>query len=158
MAGVNKVFLLGNLTRDPELRYTANGSAVTGFGIAVNRKYKQDNVWKEETCFIEITVWGKQAENCAEYLHKGRTVFIEGRLNFRSWETEQGQKRSKLDVVAINVQFLSRPEKSDKMDEKQYDTKESNKAPGVENEKPDESKTQESNIGPQEKGEDDVPF
>ena len=106
MAGVNKVFLLGNLTRDPELRYTANGFAVAGFGIAVNRKYKQDNEWKEEVCFVDITVWGKQGENCAEYLHKGSSAFIEGRLNFRSWETEQGQKRSKLEVVATNVQFL----------------------------------------------------
>lgn len=158
MAGVNKVFLLGNLTRDPELRYTANGSAVTSFGIAVNRKYKQDNVWKEDTCFVEITVWGRQAESCAEYLHKGRTVFIEGRLNFRSWETEQGQKRNKLDVVAINVQFLSRPEKSDRTDENKYDAKEFNKAPGIENEKPNEFKTQESNVSPQEKTEGDVPF
>tara|TARA_B100000959_G_scaffold269450_1_gene315218 strand:+ start:1765 stop:2184 length:420 start_codon:yes stop_codon:yes gene_type:complete len=112
MAGVNKVFLLGNLTRDPELRYTANGFAVAGFGIAVNRKYKQDNEWKEEACFIDITVWGKQAESCSEYLHKGSSAFIEGRLNFRSWETEQGQKRSKLEVVATNVQFLSRSQKS----------------------------------------------
>ncbi len=111
MAGVNKVFLLGNLTRDPELRYTANGFAVAGFGIAVNRKYKQDNEWKEEVCFVDITVWGKQGENCAEYLHKGSSAFIEGRLNFRSWETEQGQKRSKLEVVATNVQFLSRASK-----------------------------------------------
>lgn len=112
MAGVNKVFLLGNLTRDPELRYTANGFAVAGFGIAVNRKYKQDNEWKEEACFIDITVWGKQAESCSEYLHKGSSAFVEGRLNFRSWETEQGQKRSKLEVVATNVQFLSRTPKS----------------------------------------------
>tara|TARA_B100000315_G_scaffold12567_1_gene11892 strand:+ start:13403 stop:13822 length:420 start_codon:yes stop_codon:yes gene_type:complete len=111
MAGVNKVFLLGNLTRDPELRYTANGAAVAGFGIAVNRKYKQDNEWKEEVCFIDITVWGKQAENCSEYLHKGSSAHIEGRLNFRSWETEQGQKRSKHEVVATNVQFLSRSSK-----------------------------------------------
>ena len=112
MAGVNKVFLLGNLTRDPELRYTANGSAVAGFGIAVNRKFKQDNEWKDEVCFIDITVWGKQAENCSEYLHKGSSAHIEGRLSFRSWETEQGQKRSKLEVVATNVQFLSRSQKS----------------------------------------------
>ncbi len=113
MAGVNKVFLLGNLTRDPELKYIANGSAVASFGIAVNRKFKQGEEWKEDVCFVDITVWGKQAENCAEYLHKGSSAFIEGRLNFRSWESEQGQKRSKMDVVANNVQFLSRPSKSD---------------------------------------------
>ncbi|HJP19529.1 MAG TPA: single-stranded DNA-binding protein [Nitrospinota bacterium] len=112
MAGVNKVFLLGNLTRDPELRYTANGSAVAGFGIAVNRKFKQDNEWKDEVCFIDITVWGKQAENCSEYLHKGSSAHIEGRLSFRSWETEQGQKRSKHEVVATNIQFLSSSSKN----------------------------------------------
>ena len=112
MAGVNKAFLLGNLTRDPELRYTANGLAVAGFGLAINRKYKQNNEWKEEVCFVDITVWGKQAENCAEYLNKGNSVFVEGRLNYRSWETEQGQKRNKLEIVASNVQFLSRPAKN----------------------------------------------
>lgn len=111
MAAVNKVFLLGNLTRDPELRYTATGLAVTGFGLAINRKFKQNEEWKEETCFVDITVWGKSAENCAEYIHKGSSVFVEGRLNFRSWETEQGQKRNKLDVTASNVQFLSRSSK-----------------------------------------------
>lgn len=108
MASLNKVFLMGNLTRDPELRYTPNGSAVASFGLAVNRKYKQGEVVKDETCFVDITVWGKQAENCAEYLSKGRGVLIEGRLSYRSWETDEGQKRSKLDVVANNVQFLQR--------------------------------------------------
>ncbi|MFV1951443.1 MAG: single-stranded DNA-binding protein [Nitrospinota bacterium] len=108
MASLNKVFLMGNLTRDPELRYTAGGSSVADFGIAVNRKYKQGDDWKEDVCFVDITVWGKQAENCAEYLNKGRGVFIEGRLQFRSWESEEGQKRSKIEVVANNVQFLSR--------------------------------------------------
>lgn len=108
MASLNKVFLMGNLTRDPELRYTASGSSVADFGIAVNRRYKQGDDWKEDVCFVDITVWGKQAENCAEYLNKGRGVFIEGRLQFRSWESEEGQKRSKMEVVANNVQFLSR--------------------------------------------------
>ncbi len=121
MAGVNKAFLLGNLTRDPELRYTANGFAVAGFGLAVNRKFKQNNEWKDDTCFVDITVWGKQAESCTEYLHKGSSVFVEGRLNFRSWETEQGQKRNKLEVVANNVQFLSKPEKKIGTDENKDD-------------------------------------
>jgi len=106
MANLNKVFLLGNLTRDPELRFTANGSAVAGFGFAANRRYKQNDEWKEEVCFIDITVWGKLAELCSEYLNKGSSAYVEGRLNFRSWETEQGQKRSKYEVVANNVQFL----------------------------------------------------
>ena len=109
MASVNKVFLLGNLTRDPELRYTPSGAGVASFGLAVNRRYKAGNENKEEVCFVDITVWGKQGENCVEYLNKGSQVFIEGRLQFRSWETEDGQKRNKLDVVANNVQFLGKP-------------------------------------------------
>ena len=108
MASFNKVLLMGNLTRDPELRYTASGAAVASFGLAVNRKYKAGDEWKEEVCFVDITVWAKQAENCAEYLHKGSPVFLEGRLNFQSWETDTGQKRNKLEVVANNIQFLSR--------------------------------------------------
>jgi single-strand DNA-binding protein len=74
--------------------------------LAVNRKYKAGEEWKEEVCFVDITVWGKQAENCAEYLSKGRPVFIEGRLQFSTWETDDGQKRNKLEVVANTVQFL----------------------------------------------------
>ena len=106
MASFNKVLLMGNLTRDPELRFTSNGSALAKFGLAVNRKYKAGEEWKEEVCFVDITVWGKQAENCAEYLSKGRPVFIDGRLQFSTWETDDGQKRNKLEVVANSVQFL----------------------------------------------------
>ena len=106
MASFNKVLLMGNLTRDPELRFTSNGSALAKFGLAVNRKYKAGEEWKEEVCFVDITVWGKQAENCAEYLSKGRPVFIDGRLQFSTWESDDGQKRNKLEVVANSVQFL----------------------------------------------------
>ena len=105
MASFNKVMLMGNLTRDPELRYTSNGSAVTSFGLAVNRKFKQGDEWKEDVCFVDITVWGKQGENCAEYLSKGRPAFVEGRLQYSTWESD-GQKKSKLEVVANTVQFL----------------------------------------------------
>jgi single-strand DNA-binding protein len=105
MASFNKVMLMGNLTRDPELRYTSNGSAVTSFGLAVNRKFKQGDEWKDDVCFVDITVWGKQGENCAEYLSKGRPAFVEGFLKFSTWESE-GQKRNKLEVVANTVQFL----------------------------------------------------
>ena len=108
MPSFNKVLLMGNLTRDPELRFTASGTAVAGFGLAVNRRYKSGNEWKDEVCYVDITVWGKQGENCAEYLNKGSGVFVEGRLHMRSWETEEGQKRNKLEVVANNVQFLGR--------------------------------------------------
>jgi single-strand DNA-binding protein len=98
---------MGNLTRDPELRYTASGAAVASFGLAVNRKFKQGEEWKDEVCFVDITVWAKQGENCAQYLNKGSLVFLEGRLNYQTWETD-GQKRNKLEVVANNVQFLTR--------------------------------------------------
>ena len=105
MASFNKVMLMGNLTRDPELRFTANGSAVASFGLAVNRKFKQGDEWVDDVCFVDITVWGKQGENCAEYLSKGRPAFIEGYLKFSTWESD-GKKRNKLEVVANTVQFL----------------------------------------------------
>lgn len=106
MASLNKVLIIGNLTRDPELRYTSGGAAVCSFGLATNRKFKQGEEWKTEVCFIDVTVWSKQGENCAEYLNKGSQVFIEGRLNYQTWEADGGGKRSKLEVVANNVQFL----------------------------------------------------
>ena len=106
MPNLNKVLLIGNLTRDPELKYIPNGTAVAGFGLATNRVYMVEGEKKEEVCFIDITTWAKTAESCANYLHKGSLVFIEGRLKFDSWETDDGQKRSKLSVVADRVQFL----------------------------------------------------
>jgi single-strand DNA-binding protein len=108
MANLNKVLLMGNLTRDPEVRYTPKGTAVTELGIAVNRIYSGENGEKrEEVTFVDVTVWGRTAENAGEYLRKGRPVFIEGRLQLDSWEDKQsGQKRNKLKVVADNVQFL----------------------------------------------------
>lgn len=120
MANFNKVLLMGNLTRDPEIRYSAGGggggggggreggSAICKFGLAVNRQWRnQAGEKQEETCFVDVVVFGRQAETCNEYLRKGRPVFLEGRLNFNQWEDrESGQKRSKLEVVAENVQFL----------------------------------------------------
>jgi single-strand DNA-binding protein len=106
MANYNKVILMGNLTRDPELRYTPNGTAVANMSLAVNRRYKVNEEWKEETDFFDIVVFGKQAENCSEYLKKGRPVLVDGRLQQRRWETDEGQKRSKVEVVASIIQFL----------------------------------------------------
>lgn len=107
MASLNKVFLIGNLTRDPELRYTAGGMAVANLGLATNRVYKgKDGEKKEETCFVRVVVWGRQAETCSQYLTKGSPLFVEGRLQSRSWETEDKQKRNTLEVVALNIQFL----------------------------------------------------
>ncbi len=111
MANLNKVLLMGNLTRDPEVRYTPKGTAVTELGIAVNRTFSGENGEKrEEVTFVDVTVWGRTAENAGQYLKKGRSVFIEGRLQLDSWEDKQsGQKRNKLKVVADNVQFLGSP-------------------------------------------------
>ena len=108
MASLNKVILLGNLTRDPELRYTPNGTPVSSFGLAVNRRYRQGDEWRDEVCYIDIVTFGRQAETVGEYLNKGNLAMIEGRLQWRSWETEDGQKRSKHEVVASNVQFMPR--------------------------------------------------
>jgi len=111
MASFNKVLLMGNLTRDPEVRYTPKGTAIANIGLAVNRTYTLDNgEQKEEVTFVDIEVWGRQAETAGQYLAKGRPVFVEGRLKFDSWDDkESGQKRSKLKVVAERVQFLGAP-------------------------------------------------
>lgn len=95
----------GHLTKDPEIRYPAT-VAVGTLALAMNHKYNQGDEWKDEVCFVDITVWGKQAENCAEYLHKGSRVLIEGRLKLDQWQTDAGEKRSKMGVVANRVQFL----------------------------------------------------
>ncbi len=106
MADYNKVLLLGNLTRDPEVRYTPKGTAVGELGLAINDSYKaQDGTVKEQVTFVSVEVWGRQAETCKQYLTKGRPVFVEGRLRLDQWEQE-GQKKSKLKVVAERVQFL----------------------------------------------------
>ena len=106
MATLNKVFLIGNLTRDPELKYTSNGTGIARFGLAVNRTYNTDDGEKKDTCFVDITAWDKLAEVCSEYLTKGRLVLIEGRLHYQSWESDDGAKRNKIEVVAQNIQFL----------------------------------------------------
>ena len=109
MVSLNRVLLIGNLTKDPELRYTPSGTPVANLRLAVNSSFKgQDGQRKEETCFVTIVVWSKQAELCNQYLKKGRSVFIEGRLIYRSWETE-GKTRSTMEVRADRVQFLGGP-------------------------------------------------
>lgn len=110
MASFNKVLLMGNLTKDPELRYTPQGTAVVNLRLAVNRKFRDRNTqeMKEEVCFITVVVWDKQAETCNQYLRKGSPVFIEGRLQSRSWDdANSGQKRSVIEVRAERVQFMS---------------------------------------------------
>lgn len=109
MANLNKVFLIGNLTRAPELRYTPAGVAVANLGLAVNRRFRDKNgELKEDVCFLTVTVWDKQAEACCQYLQKGSPIFVEGVLQSRSWETTDGQKRSTIDVRAERIQFLGK--------------------------------------------------
>ena len=112
MANFNKVFFMGNLTRDPELRYLPNGTAVATFSVASNRTYAlQSGEKKQEATFVRVVVWARRAETCGEYLAKGSSVFVEGRLQSRSWEGQDGQKRNTVEIVADNVQFLGRPKK-----------------------------------------------
>ncbi|MCK5226310.1 MAG: single-stranded DNA-binding protein [Planctomycetes bacterium] len=107
MANLNKVMLMGNLTRDPQLSYLPSQTAVVEFGLAMNRKWKgQDGQMKEETCFVDCRAFGKLAENINKYLSKGRPLFVEGRLTFDSWTAQDGSKRSKHRVTVESFQFL----------------------------------------------------
>ena len=110
MASFNRVILVGNLTRDPELRYTSSGTAVTDVGLAVNDRYKNaKGEWVDQPTFVDVTLWARTAEVASEYLSKGSPVLIEGRLKLDTWETNDGQKRSKLHVVGERMQMLGRP-------------------------------------------------
>lgn len=113
MANLNKVFLVGNLTRDPELKYTPQGSPVCNISIAVNRRWKgKDGQDQEEVSFFDVEAWGRVAETSAQYLKKGRSVIVEGRLKQQRWETQDGQKRSKVIVQADNIEFLGPPKEA----------------------------------------------
>jgi len=114
MANFNRVLLMGNLTRDPEVRYTPKGTAIANIGLAVNRVWTTESgEKKEEVTFVDVEVWGRQAETMGQYLSKGRPLFIEGRLKLDSWDDkETGQKRSKLKVVCENFQFIGAPKAS----------------------------------------------
>jgi single-strand DNA-binding protein len=109
MASLNKVLLLGHLTHDPEVRYTPNGTAVATFGLASNHRYRQGEEQKDDVCFVDVVTFGRQAETVCDYLHKGSPALVEGRLRWRSWESADGQKRSKHEVLAERVQFLPSP-------------------------------------------------
>ena len=106
MSGFNSIVLMGNLTRTPEMRHTPSGTAVCNFGLAVNRKFSQDGDAKEEVCYVDVVVFGKLAEIVAQYKAKGDQVLVDGRLQQRQWETDDGQKRSKHEVVANQVVFI----------------------------------------------------
>ena len=107
MAGFNKILLMGNLTRDPQLTYTPTQTAVVDFGLATNRRWtSKDGEQREDTCFVDCRAFGRMAENINKYLTKGRPVFIEGRLSFESWTAQDGSKRSRHRVTVENFQFL----------------------------------------------------
>ena len=110
---INRVIVVGNLTRDPELRHTPSGMAVCSLRIAVNSTRKDETgQWVDKPNYFDVTVWGAQGENCAQYLAKGRPVAIDGRLNWREWEDKEGGKRQTIDIIADSVQFLGSPQGS----------------------------------------------
>ena len=117
MASYNRVILLGNLTRDPEMKYLPSGTAVTNFGIAMSERYtdRQTGEQKENVCFVDVEAWDRQAEIVNEYLSKGSPVFIEGALKFESWETPEGEKRSRLRVRAFRIQLIGGRRDGDEM-------------------------------------------
>ena len=108
---INRVIITGNLTRDPELRHTGGGTAVCSLRVAVNTRRKDQSTgeWVDKPNYFDVTVWGAQGENCANYLSKGRPVAVQGRLDWREWENQEGQKRQSIDIIADTVQFLSSP-------------------------------------------------
>lgn len=117
MASLNKVFLMGNLTRDPELRYTPQGTAVVNLGLAVNRYFKDKTGQNQkDTCFINVIVWGQMAEVCNQYLHKGRPIIVEGRLQSRNWKDNEGRNRTTIEVISENVQFMPQRVKEESKD------------------------------------------
>lgn len=149
MASYNRVLLLGNLTRDPEIRYTPKGTAVAELGLAVNRVYSAENGEKrEETTFVDVTLWGRTAEIAGEYLKKGRPVFVEGRLQMDTWDDKAtGQKRSKLKVVGEAMQLIGGP---------RGEGSESAAAPRqTSRPAPQQREPQEPSLEPEE---DDIPF
>lgn len=128
MASLNKVFIIGNLTRDPELRYTPSGTAVANLRVAVNRRYKdKSGDMKQDVCYLTVVAWDKQAEVCNQYLHKGRPLFVEGRLQSRSWDGADGKKRNVVEIRAERVQFLGSPQDQNKVQSEEKTHVESNR-------------------------------
>lgn len=147
MASLNRVFLMGNLTRDPEVRYTPKGTAVADLSMAINMVYRtQDGSDREEVVYVDVVTWGRQAETCGQYLSKGSPVFVEGRLQLDQWEDKDGQKRSRLRVRAERVQFLGRGKASESKGPPQ---------PAGESRPPQATAPTEETSHPEE---DDIPF
>jgi len=164
MVDLNKVFLAGRLTRTPEIRYTVNSTAVLNFSLAISNKYfdREGNL-KDDVLFVDVVVWGKQAESCSKYLQKGSPVLVEGRLQLESWENKSGEKRRKISVVAQRVQFLpkgngSSGDFSDKFGDSEKvgfeDTLDNISGDDI----PVDGGLEESGISNQENVDDDLPF
>lgn len=158
MANFNKVMLMGNLTRDPEVRYTPKGTAIATIGLAVNRKWSNESgEQKEEVTFVDVDVWGRQAETIGQYMAKGKPIFIEGRLKLDSWEDkESGQKRSKLKVVCENFQFIGAPGKGAEIKDEPPGDAPAPRASGRGNRPAPAAREAEPEAAPQE--DDNIPF
>jgi single-strand DNA-binding protein len=158
MANLNKVFLMGNLTRDPELRYTQGGTAIAKFGMATNRKWTSpEGEKKEDVCFVDLTAFGRSAEVICEYCHKGNPLFVEGRLQYSTWQSQEGQKRNKLEVVVEGFQFLGgRPSEGRGAPEAEKAAE--GAPPAGEPEAPPPQKPANPGQGPAKKKDDDIPF
>ncbi len=130
MAGLNKVMVIGNLGADPEMRYTADGNALTSFRVAASRSYTMpDGERREETEWFSVVAWRKLAEQCSQFLQKGRRVYVEGRLRTRSWDAPDGQKRYRTEVVADRVLFLDRPGGAPLPEERETEERETGESP-----------------------------
>jgi single-strand DNA-binding protein len=149
MASMNRVFLVGNLTKDPELRYTPSGTPVADLRLAVNDSYTaRDGNQVERTLFVDVVVWQRQAETVCEYLSKGRPVLVEGRLQMDEWESKEGEKRSRIRVVAQRVQFLGAPGGGP-----------GGERPAAQAARPARTSSPPDDVpGDEEVGEDDIPF
>ncbi len=160
MASLNKILLMGNLTRDPEVRYIPSGAAVADMRMAVNRRYKtQQGEDREETCFVNVSAWGRTAETCGQYLSKGSQVLVEGRLRYDEWEKE-GQKQSRLSVVAERVQFLDSPRRAQYGDAPNAPNAPNTGGAGAGGDEPDDAPDagREKHTDPAAADDDDLPF
>lgn len=164
MASLNKVMLMGNLTRDPEIRYTPKGQAVTDIGLAINRRYKVENETREEVTFVDVTFWGKSAEIIGQYMKKGRPIYVEGRLQLDTWDDKQtGQKKSRLKVIGDEFQFLGSKEGGSGGGGRQDDgyddaPRSSNRPPQRSGGAPQQSRQESDAFPPGLDDEDEIPF
>ena len=156
MASYNKVILMGNLTRDPEMKYLPSGTAVTNFGMAMSEKYtdRESGEQRENVCFVDVEAWGRQGEIVNEYLSKGSPVFIEGALKFDSWETPEGEKRNKLRVRVFRLQLIGGRRDGDEMGGGYTDAPQAEPAQG----QSEQIQEQPAGGGSASTTDDDIPF